>query len=103
MIIVIIIYHCYIGDEPTSGLDSASAFKIVEYLNILARDGMTVLCTIHQPSSECFHLFDKLMLLVGGKTVYFGGVVSAVDYFASAGHPAPLFVELMCPCDVRSR
>ena len=72
MIIVIIIYHCYIGDEPTSGLDSASAFKIVEYLNILARDGMTVLCTIHQPSSEVFALFDQVIFMKEGRIFYQG-------------------------------
>ncbi|XP_069154909.1 ABC transporter G family member 11 isoform X1 [Solanum lycopersicum] len=59
-------------DEPTSGLDSASAFFVTQTLRCLSRDGRTVIASIHQPSSEVFELFDRLYLLSGGKTVYFG-------------------------------
>ncbi|KAI3687805.1 hypothetical protein L1987_81508 [Smallanthus sonchifolius] len=59
-------------DEPTSGLDSASAFFVAHALRSLARDGRTVISSIHQPSSEVFALFDDLFLLSGGSTVYFG-------------------------------
>eukprot|EP01018_Ginkgo_biloba_P012579 Gb_34149 [translate_table: standard] len=41
-------------DEPTSGLDSASAFFVTQTLRNLARDGRTVIASIHQPSSEVF-------------------------------------------------
>eukprot|EP01018_Ginkgo_biloba_P035786 Gb_08228 [translate_table: standard] len=37
-------------DEPTSGLDSASAFFVTQTLRNLARDGRTVIASIHQPS-----------------------------------------------------
>ena len=33
------------------------------------------------------------MLLAAGRTVYFGPMDGAVDYFKSTGHPAPLFVK----------
>ncbi|KDR82402.1 hypothetical protein GALMADRAFT_56996 [Galerina marginata CBS 339.88] len=60
-------------DEPTSGLDSQSAWNIVAFLRNLADHGQAILCTIHQPSAELFHIFDKLLLLKkGGQTVYFG-------------------------------
>ncbi|KAK4492355.1 hypothetical protein RD792_003159 [Penstemon davidsonii] len=59
-------------DEPTSGLDSASAFFVIQSIKNLARDGRTVISSIHQPSSEVFALFDDLYLLSGGETVYFG-------------------------------
>lgn len=66
-------------DEPTSGLDSASAFFVVQTLRNVARDGRTVISSIHQPSSEVFTLFDDLFLLSGGETVYFGEAKSAIE------------------------
>lgn len=56
---------------------SASAFFVVTTLKNLARDGRTVIASIHQPSSEVFELFDNLFLLSGGKTVYFGAAMAA--------------------------
>ncbi|KAJ3680325.1 hypothetical protein LUZ60_016603 [Juncus effusus] len=76
-------------DEPTSGLDSASAFFVTQTLRALARDGRTIIASIHQPSSEVFELFDRLYLLSGGKTVYFGQVSEAYEFFAQAGFPCP--------------
>eukprot|EP00937_MAST-01D_sp_MAST-1D-sp2_P003469 g3469.t1 len=61
-------------DEPTSGLDSFAAFKVVSLLRSLARSGCTVLCTLHQPSSEIIHLFDSAVMLESGQTVYRGSV-----------------------------
>ncbi|CAL5184972.1 unnamed protein product [Lathyrus oleraceus] len=76
-------------DEPTSGLDSASAFFVTQTLRALARDGRTVIASIHQPSSEVFELFDQLYLLSGGKTVYFGQASDAYEFFEQAGFPCP--------------
>ncbi|KAK7380160.1 hypothetical protein VNO78_32626 [Psophocarpus tetragonolobus] len=76
-------------DEPTSGLDSASAFFVTQTLRALARDGRTVIASIHQPSSEVFELFDQLYLLSSGKTVYFGQASEAYEFFAQAGFPCP--------------
>lgn len=76
-------------DEPTSGLDSASAFFVTQTLRALSRDGRTVIASIHQPSSEVFELFDRLFLLSGGKTVYFGEASEAYEFFAQAGFPCP--------------
>ncbi|KAI5479965.1 hypothetical protein MNV49_002255 [Pseudohyphozyma bogoriensis] len=60
-------------DEPTSGLDSQSSWSILQLLRKLADHGMSILATIHQPSSELFQVFDRLLLLKkGGETVYFG-------------------------------
>ncbi|XP_078166988.1 ABC transporter G family member 11-like [Carex rostrata] len=76
-------------DEPTSGLDSASAFFVTQTLRALARDGRTVIASIHQPSSEVFALFDRLYLLSGGKSVYFGQASEACEFFDQAGFPCP--------------
>ncbi|GLU19315.1 hypothetical protein SLE2022_355720 [Rubroshorea leprosula] len=76
-------------DEPSSGLDSASAFFVIQTLRNIAREGRTVVSSIHQPSSEVFALFDDLFLLSGGETVYFGEAKMAVEFFAEAGFPCP--------------
>ncbi|XP_031400088.1 ABC transporter G family member 15 [Punica granatum] len=81
--------HLLFLDEPTSGLDSASAFFVVQTLRNIARDGRTVISSIHQPSSEVFALFDDLFLLSGGETVYFGEAKMAIEFFAEAGFPCP--------------
>lgn len=57
-------------DEPTSGLDSFKALSIVKLLKQLAGKGKTVISTIHQPSSEAFALFDRLILMCDGFVVY---------------------------------
>ncbi|GAB9477854.1 Atp-binding protein, partial [Globisporangium polare] len=60
-------------DEPTSGLDARSAKLIMDGVRKVANTGRTIVCTIHQPSSEVFFLFDSLLLLKrGGETVFFG-------------------------------
>lgn len=57
-------------DEPTSGLDSFRALEIVKILRRLARKGKTIIATIHQPSSEAYSLFDRLILMSDGYIVY---------------------------------
>jgi ABC-type multidrug transport system ATPase subunit len=79
-------------DEPTSGLDSQTAWSICKLLRKLANHGQTVLCTIHQPSSELFQMFDSLLLLDrGGTELYFGPIGSdasiLIDYFETQGAP----------------
>lgn len=69
-------------DEPTTGLDSASAYFIIQTLKNTASGGRTVICSIHQPSSEVFALFDHLLLLSGGETVFFGEAKEAVEVLA---------------------
>jgi len=55
-------------DEPTSGLDSSSAFSLVQTLRRLAeQENKIVIASIHQPSSQLYHLFDDLLLMAKGK------------------------------------
>ncbi|ETP00238.1 hypothetical protein F441_22342, partial [Phytophthora nicotianae CJ01A1] len=82
-------------DEPTSGLDARSAKLIMDGVRKVADSGRTIICTIHQPSSEVFYLFDSLLLLKrGGETVFYGNLGkncrNLVDYFESIPGVAPL-------------
>ena len=78
-------------DEPTSGLDSFSALSLLECLKDLAKDGHTIICTIHQPSSEIFDMFDKLILLAKGKCVYAGKSNASIEHFSNLGYPCPTY------------
>ncbi|KAJ3453342.1 hypothetical protein MRS44_017589 [Fusarium solani] len=77
-------------DEPTSGLDSALSLEVITYIKEIGRrNNLLIIASIHQPSSATFHQFDKLCLLSGGKTCYFGPVCEAPAYFAGAGYYMP--------------
>lgn len=47
------------ADEPTSGLDSFMAQNLVATMQQLADQGRTIICTIHQPSSEVYAMFHR--------------------------------------------
>lgn len=69
-------------DEPTSGLSSRDSENIMDLLKELALKGKLIFVVIHQPSSDIFKMFDKLMILdVGGYPIYYGNPVDAVAYF----------------------
>lgn len=83
-------------DEPTTGLDSFTATSVMETLKDLAKSGRTIIQTIHQPNSDIFEMFDRLMLLAKGKVIYFNEAQHAVDYFAKINYRCP---ELSNPAD----
>ncbi|CDF41434.1 unnamed protein product, partial [Chondrus crispus] len=74
-------------DEPTSGLDAFQADKVMESLRALARQGHTVVCSVHQPSSKIFKLCDDLVLLAGGRRVGFP--------MPHQSNPAELYLDLI--------
>ena len=77
-------------DEPTSGLDAFNAFNVIECLVTLAKTyNRTVIFTIHQPRSNIVALFDHLVLLARGKTVYSGPFSKCQPYFDDIGYPCP--------------
>ena len=74
-------------DEPTSGLDSSTSFTIIHFLREYARKyNKIILTTIHQPSSNIYNLFDKLIMLNHGGLIYQGLCGDEVcKYFSSKG------------------
>lgn len=71
-------------DEPTSGLSSRDSENIMDLLKELTLRGKLIFVVIHQPSSEIFKMFDKLIILdTGGYLIYDGNPVEGIVYFKS--------------------
>lgn len=96
-------------DEPTSGLDSRTSrevlsasklpssvhlwFKFNHILgnivrNFATRHNVIVIASIHQPNWETFALFDKLLLLAQGRTMYYGPIGKPADFI--------IYARLLC-------
>jgi ABC transport system ATP-binding/permease protein len=69
-------------DEPTSGLSSMDSDMVMDLLKEQTLKGKLVIVNIHQPSSEIFKLFDKLIIMdKGGYPIYYGNPLDGVVYF----------------------
>ena len=51
----------------------------------IVADGTTIAATIHSPSSHCFSLFHRLIVLVSGNVVY-AGAIGACAGRVGGGH-----------------
>jgi ABC-type multidrug transport system ATPase subunit len=85
-------------DEPTSGLSSADAEKVIVLLKNQTYKGKLVIINIHQPSSDTYKMFDKLLVLdQGGRVIYYGHPESAISYFKTeASHVGAHETECLC-------
>jgi ATP-binding cassette, subfamily G (WHITE), member 2 len=97
-------------DEPSSGLDSWHANEVLTYVKALTATGITVVATIHSPTAYAFGLFDRLLLLLGGRVAYFGqNGANVVEFFQKqlpeaegvpeGGNPAEWIVDLTTQAD----
>ncbi len=66
-------------DEPTSGLDPATEEKIMRLFRQIAESGRTVILTTH--AMENVKLFDKIVVLMRGKLVFYGKPDEALTQF----------------------
>ena len=87
-------------DEPTSGLYSRTSREVMsasecfrdfcDYDTDLSskvrtyarRHGVIVIASIHQPNWETFALFDKLLLLAQGRTMFYGPIRKYLHFSA---------------------
>ncbi len=69
-------------DEPTSGLSSMDAEAVMLLLKKQTINGKIVLVNIHQPSSNIYKLFNKILVMdKGGYIVFQGDPLDAQVYF----------------------
>lgn len=69
-------------DEPTSGLSSVDSEVIMNLLKEQTYKGKLVIVNIHQPSSDLYKMFDKILIMdKGGYQIYYGNPTEAVVYF----------------------
>ncbi|CAH0406882.1 unnamed protein product [Chilo suppressalis] len=76
-------------DEPTSGLDSSMCKQLVFLFHQLARQGRTVVVSMHQPSAALLQMVDKLYVVVAGSCAYTGSIPGLLPYLQQ--------MNLMCP------
>jgi ABC-type multidrug transport system ATPase subunit len=90
-------------DEPTSGLDATASSAILSGLQRICELGVLMAMVIHQPRYDIFTLFDSVLLLgPGGRTVYSGPSIQALQFFTSLGftlppnaNPADFFLDVI--------
>ena len=69
-------------DEPTSGLSSMDSEKLMLLLKEQTLKDKLVILNIHQPFSDIFKLFDRILILdKGGHTIYKGNPIDGLIYF----------------------
>ncbi|XP_047930474.2 broad substrate specificity ATP-binding cassette transporter ABCG2 isoform X2 [Anser cygnoides] len=89
-------------DEPTTGLDASTANAVLLLLKRMAKQGKTIIFSIHQPRYSIFRLFDSLTLLAAGRMLYHGPAQQTIGYFQSIGYecepynnPADFFLDII--------
>ena len=61
-----------LGDQQVGLALTIGRSQVMDTLKQLAREGHTVVCSIHQPRSSIYAMFDDLVLLSEGALVYSG-------------------------------
>ncbi|KAF1762434.1 hypothetical protein GCK72_010696 [Caenorhabditis remanei] len=77
------------ADEPTTGLDSFMAESVIQILRGIAKTGRTIICTIHQPSSQLYQMFHRVIYLANGRTAFQGTPQESISFFEQCGHRVP--------------
>ena len=69
-------------DEPTSGLSSVDSEIVMNLLKEQTYRGKLVIINIHQPGSDLYKMFDKIMIIdKGGYQIFYGNPSEAIVYF----------------------
>jgi ABC-type multidrug transport system ATPase subunit len=76
-------------DEPTSGLSSVDSEMVMNLLKEQVYKGKLVIINIHQPSSNLYKMFDRIIFMdKGGYQIYYGNPSEAVIYFKTKSNHA---------------
>jgi ABC-type multidrug transport system ATPase subunit len=71
-------------DEPSSGLDPTTEQSLMELLQALSLNNLTVICTTHVLQNA--HIFNRLFYIHGGRLIFTGTGQQARDFFLDQGH-----------------
>jgi len=86
-------------DEPTSGLSSVDAETVMNMLKEQVYRGRLVIATIHQPGSDIYKMFDRIMILdKGGYLVFHGNPTETVVWFRKRASLANPFEDQCISC-----
>lgn len=75
----------------SSGLDSSISKQLVYLLHLLARQGRTVVITMHQPSAALLRMVDRLYAIAAGQCAYMGTVANLLPFLDHIDLPCPKF------------
>ncbi|MEN8156124.1 MAG: ATP-binding cassette domain-containing protein [Bacteroidota bacterium] len=76
-------------DEPTSGLSSVDSEIVMTLLKEQVNKGKLVIVNIHQPASDLYKMFDKIIFMDnGGYQIFYGNPSEAVIYFKTRSNHA---------------
>jgi len=78
-------FSCLVADLPTNGLDAKTAFDVVDRMRRVCATGKSAIMALASPSPELLMLFDKVIVLAKGETLYYGGVPEMKTYFEEQG------------------
>ena len=68
--------------NPTSGLSSLDSEIVMNLLKEQTYRGKLVIINIHQPGSDLYKMFDKIMIIdKGGYQIFYGNPSEAIVYF----------------------
>ncbi|GKV37528.1 hypothetical protein SLEP1_g45550 [Rubroshorea leprosula] len=77
-------------DEISTGLDSSTTFQICRFMRQMVHImDITMVISLLQPAPETFNLFDDVILLSEGQTVYHGPRENALEFFEYMGFKCP--------------
>ena len=84
-------------DEPTSGLSSLDSENVMDLLRRLSLTGKLIFVVIHQPSSDIYKIFDRVLMLDdGGYLIQYGNPIDIISYFKEKDGQAS-FEQTQCP------
>ena len=68
--------------------------QLINVLHNMARANCTVVCAIHQPSSQMISQFHNIMVLARGRSMYCGSKSEILNTFQNAGFACPPFYNI---------
>lgn len=81
--------HTFSTQPPTLILPTHTSHHAPQVMGVIrgiVADGTTIAATIHSPSSHCFSLFHRLIVLVSGNVVYAGAIGACAGRLGGGEH-----------------